>query len=151
MKTRAPFLVCEDGLEYGDRFVRTLGGFSFVRSADFADALARIRAGRYAGLLMDLDFRRTPVDRLVDEAGQTRPSRPEDERRRLSSSQGILILRALRALGITLPALLFADLDDQQQIAFLQSSLAPLVVIPSTASLAATSARLSALAERLRD
>jgi hypothetical protein len=134
----ATFLVCEDGTEYSERFGRLLGGgFRFVRVEDHAQALAATTtAGAgVAGLLLDLDFSRTAATALVDESGAVHPSRPEGERRRLASVQGILILRALRRQGVTLPALLFADLDDEAQIHFLQSSLAPLTVMHSSAGI----------------
>jgi hypothetical protein len=130
------FVVCEDGHEYSQRFARLLGGgFTFVRAGDFAAALA-FAQGSAAGLLLDFDFRRTPPGALVDEAGLQRADRPASENQRLSSVQGILILRALRAAGVRLPALLFADLDDRTQVTFLESSLAPLQVVPSSAGLA---------------
>ena len=41
-----PFLVCEDGHEYTERFTRLLGTqFRFVRAGDFGEALALARAG----------------------------------------------------------------------------------------------------------
>ena len=143
----ATFVICEDGREYTERFVRLFAGFRFVRAADFAEALAAVRAGA-AGLLLDLDFRRTRPEALVDEAGQARPGRPEDERRRIYAIQGILILRALRAAGSTLPALLFADLDDPGQVQLLQTTLGPLTVIPSSAALSEVTRTLAAMARR---
>jgi hypothetical protein len=141
------FVVCEDGHEYSQRFVRLLGSsFQFVRAGDLAQALVATR-GPVAGLLLDLDFRRTPIDALVDEAGAVAPARPASEAHRLAAVQGILILRALRAAGVTLPALLFADLDDQAQVQFLESSLAPLQVVPSSAGLAQIARALAELAQ----
>jgi hypothetical protein len=140
------FVLCEDGHEYSERFGRLLGTrFAFVRTTDCATARAACGGGG-VGILLDLDFRRTPADDLVDEAGATRAGRPEGERRRLSGIQGILILRALRAGGITLPALLFADLDDGGQVRFLEESLAPLQVVPSSAGLAEIAAALAGIA-----
>jgi hypothetical protein len=131
----ATFVVCEDGHEYSQRFIRLLGSaFHFVRAGDLRETLLAAR-GPAVGLLLDLDFRRTPVDALVDEAGQTQSDRSDSERQRLAAVQGILILRGLRAAGVTLPALLFADLDDPAQIAFLETSLAPLQIVPSSAAL----------------
>jgi hypothetical protein len=143
----ATFVVCEDGREYTERFVRLFAGFRFVRAADCAEALAAAQAGA-AGILLDLDFRRTRPDALVDESGSARPGRPEDERRRLYAVQGILILRALRAAGTTLPALLFADLDDAAQVQLLEKTLAPLTVIPSSAALPEVTRALAAMAGR---
>jgi hypothetical protein len=140
------FVVCEDGREYIERFQRFLGdGFTFVPAGDFAAALAASAAGA-AGLLLDLDFRRTPPERLVGEAGRPFEGADEGTRRRLSESQGIYVLRALRARGVTLPAVLFADLPDDQQAKFLERTLAPLVVAPSHTGLGEISALLARLA-----
>ncbi len=121
------FVVCEDGSEYTDRFTRFLGGqFRFVRAGHFAEALAL--ADGAVALLLDLDFRRTQPALLVDERG-------ESAARSAADVQGILILRALRARGVTLPALLFADLDDAQRAARLEAELSPLSVVPSSEGL----------------
>ena len=48
--------------------------------------------------------------------------------RPISTTQGILILRQLRAAGITLPAVLFADVDDGERARFLERTLAPLAI-----------------------
>jgi hypothetical protein len=140
VKTRRPrFVVCEDGAEYIERFRRFLGeDFLFVPANDFAAAHAAVwEAGSEGadGLLLDLDFRRTPPGRLVDERGGPPVAPDEGTRRRLTESQGILILRALRARGVALPAVLFADLGDAQQAGFLERTLAPLVVAPSSTGL----------------
>ena len=128
MKPTPPrFIVCEDGREYLDRFTRFLGDdFAFIHTLDFASALAA--AGDADGLLLDLDFRRTPRDRLVDEQGPVPPNVDDDRRRRLAETQGILILRQLRAAGVALPAILFADLDDAGSADYLQRTLAPLAI-----------------------
>jgi hypothetical protein len=124
---RPRFVVCEDGTEYLDRFSRFLGDdFTFVPAADFESA----RAGAAAadGLLLDLDFRRTAPERLVDERGVMATGLDPERRRRLAETQGILILRQLRAAGVTLPAVLFADLDDAERARFLERTLAPLTI-----------------------
>jgi hypothetical protein len=135
--TRRPrVVVCEDGTEYVDRFRRFLGEeFDFAPAGDFAAALTACAGANVDGLLLDLDFRRTPPERLVDEAGATSAALDAGTRRRLAQSQGILVLRALRARGVALPAILFADLDDAQQARFLESSLAPLTVATSSTGL----------------
>jgi len=128
---RPRFVVCEDGTEYLDRFQRFLSdAFDFLAAGDFAAALAAA-ADSASGLLLDLDFRRTPPARLVDEAGPVSPGLDAGSSRRLAETQGILILRQLRARGVGLPALLFADLDDQEQARFLERTLAPLTVVSS--------------------
>jgi hypothetical protein len=124
-------VVCEDGSEYIDRFRRFLAGLlgpgtRFVPARNYAEAMAS--AAEADGLLLDLDFRRTPADRLVDEHGPAPAALDAARRGRLSETQGILILRRLRAAGIALPAILFADLDDDDQARYLESTLAPLVV-----------------------
>ena len=124
---RMSFIVCEDGAEYTERFRRFLGAqFVFERAGHFAEALALAEAAR--GILLDLDFRRTPPALLVDERGARAAGA-------LAEVQGILILRALRARGVELPALLFADLDDGQRAARLEEELAPLRVVPSSTGL----------------
>jgi hypothetical protein len=129
MTGRRAFAVVEDGTEYIQRFRRFLGeSFDFVPAADFATA--RVAAAGVDGLLLDLDFRRTPPDRLIDEQGRAAVAVDAGTRRRLSETQGILILRRLRAEAITLPAVLFADLDDRQA-EFLRRTLAPLAIAPS--------------------
>lgn len=131
---RPRFVVCEDGAEYRERFQRFLGGaFEFLAAADYAAARAAAPAAH--GLLLDLDFRRTPPERLVAEGGPVAAPLTAGERRRLAEAQGILILRLLRAEGVTLPALLFADFDDGEQARFLERTLAPLTIVPSRAGL----------------
>ena len=127
---RRVFVVCEDGTEYIDRFRRFLGqSFDFVPAPDFASA--RRSVGGTDGLLLDLDFRRTPPERLIDEQGRSAAAVDAGTRARLAETQGILILRRLRAEGIATPAVLFADLDDSARAAFLQRTLAPLTLAPS--------------------
>jgi hypothetical protein len=141
------FLVCEDGDEYTQRFQRFLGAqFRFQRAPDGRSAEQTLVAGGVSGLLLDLDFRRTPSELLLGEAGLPAHPPTSDERARWSASQGILILQHLRRQGLPTPALLFADLDDREQVAFLQTSLAPLAVISSREGLAQLAARLQSLA-----
>jgi len=138
-------IVCEDGHEYLQRFGRFLGDeLELLRVEDCASALAACARGPRA-LLFDLDFSRLAPERLIDEGGQAAP-RPRDESRRLAQMQGILILRALRASGVTAPALLFADLDDAARVKFLEQSLAPLQVVPSSEGMGAIATRIRRLA-----
>jgi hypothetical protein len=140
------FIVCEDGAEYIERFRRFLGGsFTFVPAADLGGALEAIDGDSIDGVLLDLDFRRTPPERLVDESGRALTHVDEGTRRRLIESQGIFILRALRARGVRLPAVLFADLADAEQAGFLERTLAPLVVASSRTGLGEVSALLGRL------
>jgi len=130
MTTLPRLIVCEDGSEYLDRFRRFLGAdFAFVAAADFESA--RALAGSADGVLLDLDFRRTPAARLIDERGGAAGILDDDRRRRLSETQGILILRQLRAVGVPLPAILFADIDDGERAQFLERTLAPLRIASS--------------------
>jgi hypothetical protein len=151
---RRCFLVCEDGQEYTERFSRLLGAsFRFVRAGHFAEAQAHVAAADdLAGLLLDLDFRRTPPTRLIDEMGGLSgdPTWPEETRRRLAEVQGILILRALRAVGVSLPALLFADIDDANQVRYLERTHAPLTVVSSQTALPEIGRLLTALADSAR-
>jgi len=133
------FVVCEDGSEYTERFERFLGAeFRFARAGNFAEALALAPQAR--GLLLDLDFRRTPLELLVDETGA--PAQP-----RAAEVQGILLLRALRSRGVKLPALLFADLDDAPRAARLEAELAPLQIVSSEESLSSIAQRLRTISE----
>jgi len=143
--TRKPrFVVCEDGHEYLDRFRRFLGeSFELVAAADYATA--RAAAADADGLLFDLDFRRTPANRLVDEHGPAPPRLSDAARSRLAETQGILILRRLRADGVRLPAILFADLDDAAQSRFLLETLAPLSIAASRVGLPEIAARMRRL------
>ena len=135
------FLICEDGQEYSERFSRFLGGeFSFSRAACFSEAVQL--APEASALLLDLDFRRTDPALLIDEHGAPGP--------RLADVQGILILRALRARGVTLPALLFADLDDQERVQRLEAELAPLQIVSSDEGLPRIAQRLRNLGTPFR-
>ena len=132
---RLRFVVCEDGAEYLERFRRFLGeSFDFLPAHDFGEA--RAAAADADGLLLDLDFRRTPADRLVDEEGPAPAPIDSGTRARLAETQGILILRRLRAAGVALPAILFADLDDAGQVDFLARTLAPMTVAGSRLGIA---------------
>jgi hypothetical protein len=135
------WLVCEDGAEYTQRFERFLGAdFRFVRATCFSEALRLCEGAQ--GLLLDLDFGRTPPELLVDAAGE----RGASPARELAEVQGILILRALRARGVRLPALLFADLDDPERTARPERELRPLQVVPREEGLPAIARRLRELA-----
>jgi hypothetical protein len=154
------WIICEDGAEYFERFSRFLDGeFRFLPAGDAAslvllvelgaqEALAASIAGRegsasgdVAGVILDLDFRRTAAERLVDEQGRTHAAVAEETRQRLSQAQGILILRLLRARGFGVPVLLFADLDEDQA-AYLERTLAPVAIVPSHEGLLQTAARM---------
>lgn len=135
-------VVIEDGQEYYERFQRFLGSdIQFARAACLAEARRELAAGGQ-GLLLDLDFRRTSPTDLVDESGNTHITLADDERKRLAEIQGILILRALRGLGCALPALLFADIDDSGQVAYLERTLAPLHILSSGIGLPAIARRV---------
>ncbi len=72
-----------------------------------------------------------PPTRLIDEQGRSAAALDAGSRARLAETQGILILRRLRADGVTAPAILFADIDDDKQAQFLRRTLAPLVLATS--------------------
>jgi hypothetical protein len=141
------FLVCEDGDEYTQRFERFLGReFRFRRVADGAEAESVLRSEVAAALLLDLDFSRSPADRLWGENGPLIHPPTGDERIRCATSQGILILQHLRRLQLNTPALLFADLDDEGQVAYLESTLSPLKIVSSREGLAQIAGRLRGFA-----
>lgn len=132
----ALWLIVEDGNEYLDRF-RRFGGpdLRFANAASLAATEAAIATDAPAGLLFDLDFRRTPADALIDENGASAFALPAAEQRRLAQQQGIYILLALRRRGIALPAVLCADLEDDEQRRYLAATLAPLTIVGSSESL----------------
>ena len=139
MKPR--WIVCEDGNEYLSRFRRFLGAqFEFVAASHLQDVL-RCAPGA-TGLVLDLDFRRSDPDKLVDESGESRSQVPQGERGRIAEVQGILILRALRSRGFALPALLCADLDDPARVHRLQEELRPLEIVPGSEGVTQIGARL---------
>jgi hypothetical protein len=142
------FLVCEDGDEYIQRFERFLGRERrFLRVGSGAEAEAALAKEPVIGLLLDLDFRRSPASQLLGESGPPTSSPTTEELARWSAMQGILILQHLRRQGVKLPALLFADLDDREQSDYLEETLAPLTVVGSREGLAQLAARLRHLAE----
>ncbi len=138
-------LIAEDGDEYTARFTRLLGSsFRFLRAGSFGEVLAGL-AGPVQVLVLDLDFRRTPPALLVDERGEPVPAA---EAARVAAVEGILLLRALRARGLRLPALLCADLDDPEQEQRLCQELSPLEVSPSTEGMPEVARRLRGLGSR---
>jgi len=140
------FLVCEDGHEYTERFQRFLGrDFRFLRVPGGRQAEAAIERSGVAGLLVDLDFRRLPPSDLLGEDGPPAHAPSPEEGARWSAAQGILILQYLRRRGISLPALLFADLDDSAQTDYLERTLAPLAIVGSREGLKRLGARLRAM------
>lgn len=144
MTAKPRFVVCEDGHEYLDRFQRFLGTtFELLPAADYG-AAAELVQGDVAGILLDLDFRRTPPARLVDGDGRAPTGMDAGMRARLTETQGILILRRLRADGVRLPAILFADLDDPAQTRFLIDTLAPLAIMSSRVGLPEIAAQMRA-------
>lgn len=133
---RAPplWIVCEDGDEYFDRFSRFLGAeFRFGRATG-AESLCEALAHGADGVILDLDFSRAPAGGLVGPPGE--------DRLRLAAEQGIHILRHLREHGFLAPVLLFADLADAAQIAYLGEAFAPVAVVPSHEGLAQIAARM---------
>jgi hypothetical protein len=142
-RSKPRFVVVEDGTEYRDRFQRFLGdAFTLIPAGDFAGARAAVADAD--GVLLDLDFRRTPPDRLVDERGPAPQPLDAGTRARLAERQGILILRQLRTAGVALPAILFADIDDAGQAQFLTRSLAPLTIAGSRLGIAEIAALMRA-------
>lgn len=140
------FLVCEDGHEYSERFQRFLGrDFRFVRAGSFREVDLALTSHAPTGLLLDLDFRRSPALDLLGERGMLPVAPSPEQRARWSATQGIPILQYLRGRGVRLPALLFADLDDAGQVSYLEQSLAPLAVVGSREGLGQLATRLRAM------
>lgn len=139
----ARWIVCEDGVEYLERFRRFLVGFELVGVASAAALWRALDEHPARGLLLDLDFRRTPAELLIDERGQPAASAGaaaasgagQASGARVVAEQGLLILRALRARGSRLPVVLFADLDDPARGARLVQQLGPLRLAPSDTGL----------------
>jgi hypothetical protein len=145
------FLVCEDGDEYAQRFQRFLHReFRFLRVTDGLELENAAKDEAAAGILLDLDFRRLAPGNLLGEAGPSATPPTSEQTARWSATQGILILQYLRGRGVGLPALLFADLDDVSQIAYLERTLAPLAVVDSREGLGQLAARLRGLASPTR-
>jgi hypothetical protein len=143
------FIICEDGSEYLERFQRFLGGeFRFSRAPSLRALLLLLSENADAvGVVLDLDFRRTPPADLVDESGRPLTLPSAGEQQRVAAVQGLFILRALRARGVRLPALLCTDIDDRGQLAQVEQELAPLAVVPSSESLPMLAARLRTVAQ----
>ena len=130
------WLIVEDGREYIERF-RRFGGARV--QLDSANSLAAVEVALVAappdGLLFDLDFRRTDPAALIDAQGAPAATLPPTDQSRLAAQQGIYILLELRRRGVTLPAILCADLEDPEQRAYLEQTLAPLTIAGSATSL----------------
>ena len=144
------FLVCEDGDEYIQRFARFLASrFEFVATRSHRQLSERLVASRpVAGILLDLDFRRTPLSELIDESGRTLASAASQVQYDLTTQQGICILAALRREGCAIPAILFADIESPTQTDYLAKRLGPLEVVPSSVGLGELSEKLAGLVQR---
>jgi hypothetical protein len=147
---RPRFLVCEDGDEYVQRFVRFLASrFEFVATRSHRELREELGSSRpVAGILLDLDFRRTPLADLIDERGRALVEATTQVQHSLTAQQGICILTALRHQGYRAPALLFADLESPAQTDYLTKRLGPLEVVPSSVGLGELSEKLAALVPR---
>ncbi|MBN1606832.1 MAG: hypothetical protein JW940_09365 [Polyangiaceae bacterium] len=147
---RPRFVVCEDGDEYIQRFVRFLASrFEFVATRSHHELSDRLGSSQpVAGILLDLDFRRTPLADLIDEKGQALACAASQVQHNLIAQQGICILAALRREGCPTPAILFADLESPAQNDYLTGRLGPLEVVPSSVGLGELSTKLAELAQR---
>ncbi len=144
------FLICEDGHEYVERFQRFLGArFSFARVGDFFELMDALAVHpEFDGLLLDVDFRRTSPERLIDVSGQPLSASDPSVRAELTDNQGLAILAALRGRGQKLPVLLFSDIEEPERLAFLKARFAPLEVIPSELGLREIAARLLEMGQK---
>ena len=83
------WVVCKDGTEYRERFERFLGDeFGFAPVGDAESLCDALRADAIDGIVLDMDFARTPAERLVDADGRTSTTLSAEARRRLSETQG---------------------------------------------------------------
>jgi len=130
---RPLFIVCEDGGEYLERFERFLGAdFEFMSAPNFSTLVAKLAQHEpVTGVLLDLDFRRSDRASLVDEHGRSIAQAGKESLTQYIVNQGLFILAGLRELGIATPILLFADIDDVQQHAYIKRTFAPVELVPS--------------------
>ena len=144
---RRRFLVCEDGSEYLERFERFFGAhYDFVRSQCASELVAHLTEhAPVVAVLLDLDFRRTELSKLIDGEGQPLAHASNEERTRLITNQGIAILSHIRRNHDQTPVLLFADITSAQH-AFLEQRFSPLTIVPSHASLRDLQHQLDSLA-----
>ena len=137
---RAPFsgrfIVCEDGTEYIERFLRFLGDdFDFISAADYPALLELLELGdANSGILLDLDFRRTESTRLVNEHGQSPGRISREALTQYVANQGLFILASLREMGVMQSVLLFADIDSAQRH-YVERIFGPVEVVPSNVGL----------------
>lgn len=119
------WIVCEDGREYIDRFVRLFPHVTFVHAGHFQDVLI---TPDVRGVVLDLDFRRTPKHlRIGDDA----------------SEEGVWIARRIRAAHPSLLIVLCADLTGDRRDA-VDQALAPCRILSSEAMLGDLAALLVA-------
>ncbi len=120
-----PWIICEDGREYIDRFVRLFPHARFVHAAD-AEALDAALASEPSarGVILDLDFRRTPKARLIG----------DDHEDALAREQGLWLARRVRAARPALLIVLCADLTGDRRDA-VDKELAPCRILSSEAML----------------
>jgi len=150
MMRRLRFLLCEDGREYLERFERFLGErFDFIQSRDYATLLTHLEQYQpIAGVLLDLDFRRTETSRLVDVGGRPVSHLGREDLSRLVANQGIAILANLRREGWRTAVFLFADIADLQQREYLVERYPPVELIDSHVGLNELQLRFEALGIR---
>ncbi|HMA91734.1 MAG TPA: hypothetical protein VKP30_03565 [Polyangiaceae bacterium] len=141
------FLLCEDGDEYRERFERFLGArFRFIQSKHGAELLSHLQDYQpIAGVLLDLDFRRTDDSLLVGGDGRPFSGTSREERARIVANQGIAILASIREKHWQTPVLLFADIHDTRQRTYLERAFAPVELIPSHVGLNELQRRLDDL------
>jgi hypothetical protein len=151
-RPRPRFIVCEDGREYLERFERFLGhAFEFLPVQDYAGLSEHVAHRQpISGILLDLDFRRADITRLVDEHGHTIAGLGKEAVAQYSANQGLFILASLREQSVATPVLLFADIDDTEQQAYLLRTFGPLEIVPSHLGLRELEGRLAGLSSRVK-
>lgn len=146
-------LLVEDGHEYRELFARYGGDdIVFTRAGDGAEALRRCREEAYDVLFLDMRFDRVPPGALLgDLAALTDRFNGDPVRARewLEANQGTYILAALRAAGVTTPAVFSHDFDGEpRRWAALERQYAPVRYLPDNASPAEMRAALVRAAGR---
>lgn len=142
-------LVVEDGYEYLDTLGRFLGeGFELTRAGDGAEAL-RAHAGHDL-VLLDMRFDRVEAQQLLGDMAETAErfnGDPVRARQFLEENQGTYVLAALRAAGVTTPAMFCHDFSGEpRRWAALERKYAPVSWLPDNASPALLRERIRAAA-----
>ena len=130
-------LVVEDGYEYIHTLSRFLGdGFVLTRAGDGAEALRA--CADHELVLLDMRFDRVETGQLLGDMAETAErfnGDPVRARQFLEENQGTYVLAALRAAGVTIPAVFCHDFSSEpRRWAALERKYAPVSWLPDNAS-----------------